>query len=303
MPFKKRLIQRELEEPKHEQDVDMSSDDSSDDSDNDQDGRHPDAYTGNEEIQVEFEGRNPTEADLPGISQLLKQKFLKAHMNLNELADIIIGQGYIGSVITQCEDEDGPDDEDDDEDMYDSNVVFGITTALNLTQRKEMQCIQDMIQFLHTKANENMDKDKSTEFIQMLESTTDSVGLLLNERFINIPPQISVPMLENLQKELLRAVEKKKLDYFEKFIIVIKFYRQLAKGNKPAEDIFTNGEEEAICKFGTMSFEYSVEDEADTGVTGDWLEGDAAMKPYRRVVVIPTSKFSEMITSIKEFIE
>lgn len=32
----------------------------------------------------------------------------------------------------------------------------------------------------------------------LLEDSSKHVGLLLNERFINIPPQVSVPLLENL---------------------------------------------------------------------------------------------------------
>lgn len=50
-------------------------------------------------IQVDFEGRNPVDADFHGIKQLLQQLFLKAHINLSELADLIIGQNYVGSVV------------------------------------------------------------------------------------------------------------------------------------------------------------------------------------------------------------
>jgi hypothetical protein len=52
-----------------------------------------------QKIQVDFEGRNPTDADFHGIKQLLQQLFLKAHVNLSELADVIIGQNYVGSVV------------------------------------------------------------------------------------------------------------------------------------------------------------------------------------------------------------
>ena len=52
-----------------------------------------------QKIQVEFEGRNPTDEDFHGIKQLLQQLFLKAHINLSELAELIIGQSYVGSVV------------------------------------------------------------------------------------------------------------------------------------------------------------------------------------------------------------
>jgi len=33
----------------------------------------------------------------------------------------------------------------------------------------------------------------------LFENASNTVGLLFNERFINIPPQVSVPLLENLR--------------------------------------------------------------------------------------------------------
>lgn len=44
-----------------------------------------------QEIQVEFEGRNPISRDFHGIRQLLQQLFLKSDINLSELSDIITG--------------------------------------------------------------------------------------------------------------------------------------------------------------------------------------------------------------------
>lgn len=52
-----------------------------------------------QEIQVDFEGRNPIDSDFHGIKQLLQQLFLKAHINLSELTDLIISQNYVGSVV------------------------------------------------------------------------------------------------------------------------------------------------------------------------------------------------------------
>lgn len=45
-----------------------------------------------QEIQVDFEGRNPIDSDFPGIRQLLNQLFLKSDVNMSELADYIIGK-------------------------------------------------------------------------------------------------------------------------------------------------------------------------------------------------------------------
>jgi len=86
---------------------------------------------------VDFEGRNPIDSDFHGIKQLLNQLFLKAHLNLSELTDVIIGQNYVGSVIKQAYDEEVEGSEDEEDDAADSeNQVFGITTVLNLTDKQ-----------------------------------------------------------------------------------------------------------------------------------------------------------------------
>ena len=83
------------------------------------------------EIQVDFEGRNPQDPDFHGIKTLLQQLFLKAHIDLSNLTDLIIGQNYVGSVVKQSQDDDECDDEDDD-----VNDVYGITTVVNISNRQ-----------------------------------------------------------------------------------------------------------------------------------------------------------------------
>lgn len=59
------------------------------------------------EIQVDFEGQSPIAEDFHGIKSLMHQLFLKAHINLSGLTELIIQQNYIGSilqVIKSCED-------------------------------------------------------------------------------------------------------------------------------------------------------------------------------------------------------
>lgn len=80
------------------------------------------------EIQVDFEGRSPLDPDYHGIKTLLQQLFLKAHIDLGSLTDLIISQNYVGSVVKQSEDLEGSDDEDSD-----INDVFGVTTVINLS--------------------------------------------------------------------------------------------------------------------------------------------------------------------------
>lgn len=50
-------------------------------------------------INVEFEGRNPEGLDFHSVKQLLQQLFLKAQVNLSDMASVLVNQHTIGSVI------------------------------------------------------------------------------------------------------------------------------------------------------------------------------------------------------------
>lgn len=43
-----------------------------------------------QELQADFEGRNPEDCDFHGIKQLLRQLFLKSNVDLGALSQIII---------------------------------------------------------------------------------------------------------------------------------------------------------------------------------------------------------------------
>lgn len=81
---------------------------------------------------MDFEGRNPQDPDYHGIKILLQQLFLKAHIDLGGLTDLIISQNYVGSVVKQSDNEEESDDDEDD----DVNDVFGITTVINVSDRQ-----------------------------------------------------------------------------------------------------------------------------------------------------------------------
>lgn len=247
---------------------------------------------------MDFEGRNPIDSDFDGIKQLLHQLFLKAHINLTDFANIVISQNYIGSVIKQAWDEemDGSDDDEDE------NVVFGITTVINLTSRKESECVQQIKTMILERA-EKSSADATLKFLRDILTNDDrTTGFLVNERYINIPSQISVPMLDNLCKEIKRAVEKEKPYNFSYYVMILKFHRKEAKKGKPAEDIFSNPEEELFLQEALDSFEYSVQAEADSGLSGKWREDDEELTPYRKVVILDGKNLPSIIDSVGDFI-
>lgn len=88
-------------------------------------------------IEAMFEGRNPDGRDFDGVKTLLQQLFLKAHVNLSQLSDLVIDQTNVGSVLKQCSDDDEEDDDAEEEELYNTDDdVFGITTVVNITNNK-----------------------------------------------------------------------------------------------------------------------------------------------------------------------
>ncbi|KAH8327080.1 hypothetical protein KR074_002594 [Drosophila pseudoananassae] len=285
----------------NDMEVDPNDDDSSS-SEDDDDEPHPDAYRGNEELDVDFEGRAPVDPDAQGISQLLQRLFLRAHINCNQMADLIVAQNYIASVIKQWIG-DEPVSEAEDDNMVEDDTVFGITTVLNLTAKKDQPSIAQLRTYLLDRAKTHASEKVHQQLKELLDNEERHVGFLITERFINIPVQISVPLLQNLQEEIDAAKAKKMKFDFDTLLLLVKFYRKEAKKGKPAEDEYSNPEDEVLSDRAKISFEYSVASETDSGMSGDWLEGDAVLTPYRKLLVLEAKQLPQLINDIQSFID
>lgn len=64
------------------------------------------------------------------------------------------------------------------------------------------------------------------------------------------------------------------------------------------EELFTNDEEEIFKKVADLTFDFSVENESDSGLGGRWLSEDKELSPFRRVIVFKASKFKAIVDEI-----
>ncbi|EFN68188.1 Protein BCCIP-like protein [Camponotus floridanus] len=258
------------------------------------------------ELQLDFEGRNPQDPDYHGIKTLLQQLFLKAHIDLGGLTDLIISQNYVGSVVKQSDEIDESDDDDDD-----VNDVFGITTVINVSDKQNVVCIQQLRDLLKQLADEHATDTANAMIKNVLENDAAQLGLLINERFVNIPAKISVPLFENLISEVKRANSRNMPFNFSYYILICKLYKsedkkigkKLKNKNKNTNNepliLWSNPEEEIFAEKSTVSFEFSVEEEADSGLSGKWTETDDEMIPYRRVLLFEASKLQSIFEKIQ----
>uniref|UniRef100_A0A8C2JED7 Protein BCCIP homolog n=1 Tax=Cyprinus carpio TaxID=7962 RepID=A0A8C2JED7_CYPCA len=288
---------RAIETGQKPQDSDESSDEGLEDEDS---GDSEEEI--NEEVIVDFEAHAISDNDFHGIKTLLQQLFLKSHVNTSDLSDIIIQQNHIGSVIRQAE---VPEDSDDE---ADPDKVFGFISMVNLTERQGVECLEKLKDMLLEQCAKSSSPDVQERFEQLLLGDGQSVGLLLSERFVNVPPQIALPMHKQLQKEMAEAQRTNKPSGKCKFFLMISKTCKPAKKSRsgaaqPKEELlFVNDEEEFFYEQATLKFSYCVQDEADSCATGKWSYDDVPMKPYRTVMVIPTDRMGAVMDKMTEYL-
>ncbi|XP_037547422.1 protein BCCIP homolog [Nematolebias whitei] len=256
----------------------------------------------NEDVMVDFEAHSISVNDFNGIKKLLQQLFLKAHVNTSEMTDIIIQQNHIGSVIKQAE---VPEDSDDD----DPDEVFGFITVLNLTERKGVQCVEQVKELIVDQCEKNAPHSVTEQLEQILNDTTKPVGLLLSERFINVPPQIALPLHKQLQEEMSEAQRTNKPSGKCHYCLMISKTCKEATKNIPArggapkeEYLFVNAEEEFFYEQAALKFHFSVQEDADSCLSGRWSFDDVPMKPFRTVMMIPADKMPAIMDKLKEYL-
>lgn len=197
-----------------------------------------------------------------------------------------------------------PGDDDDEDSDDDSETIYGVTSAIDISRTRASGCIEDIRKNLLSKCEQYSEEAAKKAFKKILDEDKNQVALIINERFINIPAQISVPLLENLHSEIQAAAVKKEKFRFSFYVMIIKFSRKKENGNtlNPLDDIYSNGEEEVLNEYADAGFEYSVEHETDSAFSGNWSKKDSALVPYRKVVAFHASKLPVIINAIKKLL-
>ncbi|XP_008579181.1 PREDICTED: BRCA2 and CDKN1A-interacting protein isoform X1 [Galeopterus variegatus] len=285
-----------------EEEDDEVEDEDEDDEDSDEE-EEEDAEIVGEEVNIEFEAYSISDNDYDGIKKLLQQLFRKAPVNTAELTDLLIQQNHIGSVIKQT------DVSEDSDDGVDEDEIFGFISLLNLTERKGTQCTEQIKELILSFCEKNCEKSMVEQLDKLLNDPSKPVGLLLSERFINVPPQIALPMHQQLQQELVEAHRTNKpCGKCCFYLLISKTFEEAGKNHskkkwsnqKKDELMFANAEEEFFYEKAILKFNYSVQEESDTCLGGRWSFDDVPMKPLRTVMLIPGDKMNEIMDKLKE---
>ncbi len=138
-------------------------------------------------MDIDFDFFDPKPIDFHGNKSLLKQVFAEdaETMDLSALSELIIAQPFLGSTVKVSED--GEDD------------PYALMTLLSLQQHKDLAAVKQLKQYLLGRIETAPQKESAEKFKSLLDS---NIGWLINERLINMPPQIVPPLLTMLNEEL-----------------------------------------------------------------------------------------------------
>lgn len=165
---------------------------------------------------------------------------------------------------------------------------------------------------------------KSPQTIPSLPSLLDNsspstqIGLILTERFINMPHEIVPPMYTMLLEEITWAIQESEPYNFTHYLVLSKCYSEIAsslpadeaprgkKAKKAAggdEEFYFHPEDEVLHKFadGWGSFEYETPvDEGASDAKRAFQE--LGVKPKGHLVLIEASKFESAVEGVKTFL-
>lgn len=252
-------------------------------------------------VNVDFEWFNfDAEIDFHGIKGLLRQLFdVDAQLlDTSGLTDIITQNNTIGSTV-----------------KVDSkaNDAYAFLTALNLREHTAAgkKPVADLVAYLSEKAAQSANAALAAEVPRVLAE--DHVGLVLGERLINMPPEISPPMYSMLVEEVEAAVEDKESYEFTHYLVVSKSYNEVQslldegarKSKKAKEDappmFYFHPEDEVLQKHAVAvgSYPYTHDDENSADSKRAFQEMGVRSMGY--MVLIEAAKWPAAVKAVVEY--
>ena len=210
-------LQRQQQPTKNASDSeDHDSDDSIGDSsysgNNDSDSaRHSHDSQGTvDRVEVHFRFNTPAENDFHGMKVILSNYLDGRQWACSELVDAII-EAPSGSTIIKCGEEE-KEDEEEQEDEEEAGCI-GVAAVLPIHDHLKSQFITDIRDFLVSKCPDENAKTKVTNALMGASSAgpASSVwALLVNERLLNAPPQLSPPLMQGILDEVEEFEESRR---------------------------------------------------------------------------------------------
>lgn len=163
--------------------------------------------------------------------------------------------------------------------------VFGLATIVRLKNTE----VADMIVRHLTKAVSTT--DTRGQLSRLLNSSESDIGLIISERIINMPPQISVPLFQTLSNEVKKAKAKNLPFNFTHYVLLSKILESPEASQ--AGIMYTNAEEEVFEPECEFVLEVKNDDRIVTMSQDDFLE-------KKKVMVFKADKLDKIVGIVKD---
>jgi hypothetical protein len=125
------------------------------------------------------------------IKTFLKPIFEYENVVMSELADLILEQSEVGTVIkTELEEDTGNQNVD----------LFALITILNMRFYKDKPVFKQIKDFIKEKINKYASEQNKIVANEILQ--TDNIGFFINERAVNLPMPLIPPLLNLLKEDI-----------------------------------------------------------------------------------------------------
>lgn len=245
-------------------------------------------------VNVDFEWFDPNPAvDFHGLKTLLRQLFDVDNQlfDLSELADLILSQPLLGSTVKVDGAETDP---------------YAFLTVLNLETHKDKKVMRDLAAYLSSKAP------------GLLPAAPAQIGLILTERFINMPHEIVPPMYTMLMEEMQWAVDEKEPYAFTHYLVLSRVYTEVtsslkaggqppSKKNKAAkvdnETFYFHTEDEVLHQHALGHTVFDYDTPVDEGASDSRRAfQEMGVKPQGHLTLIEAAKFAGAVDAVKSFL-
>ncbi len=152
----------------------------------------------------------------------------------------------------------------------------------------------------------------------LLPTAPAQIGLILTERFINMPHEIVPPMYTMLMEEIQWAVEEKEPYAFTHYLVLSKAYSEVASslpavGQPPSkkkkagkveeETFYFHPEDEMLHQHAAGHTTFDYDTPADEGASDSKRAfQEMGVKPQGHLTLIEASKFGGAVEAVKLFL-
>ncbi|KAH7031281.1 p21-C-terminal region-binding protein-domain-containing protein [Microdochium trichocladiopsis] len=274
-------------------------------------------------VNVEFEWFNfDADIDFHGTKALLRQ-LLDVDASLHDisgLADLILSQPTVGSTVKVDGKETDP---------------YAMLTALNLREHagnKGNKAVVELVRYLADKAasssstgkdsssNNNNNNNLASVVPELLQAQTSNsggqaptVGLILAERLINMPAEISPPMYRMVIDEIADAVEDKEPYEFTHYLVLSKTYQEVEGKKRGRQDPtaaaaaadttwYFHPEDEVLHRYAAAHGSYSFTKHDESIADSKRAFQEMGIRPQGHMILIEAGRFAEAVKAISDYL-